>query len=66
MYHHVPSITSFPVYLGNLDEPLEPFVLKETPRRAKQILKMFLAAHHRTLTDSFVHADPGRRVAPAN
>ena len=57
MYHHVPSITSFPVYLGNLDELLEPFVLKETPQRAKQILKMFLLHIDRTLTDSFVHAD---------
>ena len=59
MYHHVPSITSFPVYLGNLDQLLEPFVLKETPQRAKQILKMFLLHIDRTLTDSFVHADLG-------
>lgn len=59
MYHHVPSITSFPVYLGNLDQLLEPFVIKETPQRAKQILKMFLLHIDRTLTDSFVHADLG-------
>ena len=63
MYHHVPSITSFPVYLGNLDELLEPFVLKETPQRAKQILKMFLLHIDRTLTDSFVHADLGPQAS---
>ncbi|MBQ6591496.1 MAG: DUF3029 family protein, partial [Solobacterium sp.] len=28
-YNHVPSITCYPVYLGDLDHLLEPFVLKE-------------------------------------
>ena len=59
MYQHVPSITTFPVYLGNLDELLEPFVEKETYENAKNILKMFLLNIDRTLTDSFVHADIG-------
>jgi len=59
MYKHVPSITTFPVYLGNLDELLEPFVQKETYENAKAILKMFLLQIDRTLTDSFVHADIG-------
>ena len=57
MYRHVPSITSFPVYLGTLDELLEPFVLKETKENAKKALGLFLLNIDRTLCDSFVHAD---------
>ena len=26
LYHHIPSITNFPVYLGNLDYLLDPFI----------------------------------------
>ena len=59
MYRHVPSITSFPVYLGNLDDLLEPFVLKEDRAYAKKILGLFLLNVDRTLTDSFVHANIG-------
>ena len=59
MYKQVPSITTFPVYLGNLDDLLEPFVLKEDRAFAKKVLKNFLLHIDRTLTDSFVHADIG-------
>lgn len=57
MYHHVPSITSFPVYLGTLDDLLEPFVIKEGYDKAKKALGLFLLNIDRTLCDSFVHAD---------
>ncbi len=59
LYHHVPSITSFPVYLGDLDALLEPFVLKEDRAYAKKLLGLFLKQIDKTLTDSFVHADIG-------
>ena len=59
MYKHVPSITSFPVYLGNLDTLLEPFVIKMDRDEAKKILKLFLLHIDKTLVDSFVHADLG-------
>ena len=59
MYQHVPSITTFPVYLGNLDELLEKFVVVEDYEYAKSLLRMFLLNIDRTLTDSFVHADIG-------
>ncbi|MCI5774236.1 MAG: YjjI family glycine radical enzyme, partial [Erysipelotrichaceae bacterium] len=57
MYRHVPSITSFPVYLGTLDELLEPYVQKESYEHAYKALKLFLLNIDRTLCDSFVHAD---------
>ena len=59
MYKHVPSITTFPVYLGSLDLLLEPFVLKEDRAFAKKVLKNFLLHIDKTLTDSFVHANIG-------
>ena len=62
-YKHVPSITTFPVYLGNIDELLEPFI--EDEREAKRAIKLFLKHIDRTLTDSFVHANIGPRETVA-
>lgn len=59
MYRNVPSITSFPVYLGGLDDLLEPFVQQVSREEAKKCLKLFLTNIDRTLTDSFVHANIG-------
>ena len=58
-YCHVPSITSFPVYLGDLDKLLEPFVIREDRAFAKKVLGLFLRNIDRVQTDSFVHADIG-------
>ena len=54
-YAHVPSITTYPVYLGDLDKLLTPFVEKEDPAFAKKVLKLFLLQIDKVLTDSFVH-----------
>ena len=56
-YKHVPSITSFPVYLGNFSTLFAPFDTDvEMTRKA---LKLFLQHIDKTLTDSFVHANIG-------
>jgi len=57
LYKHVPSITSFPVYLGNIDTLLEPFI--EDEEEAFKAIKLFLTHIDRTLTDSFCHANIG-------
>lgn len=57
LYHHVPSITTFPVYLGDLDALLEPFVRDEA--EARKAIGLFLTHIDRTLNDSFCHADIG-------
>lgn len=59
LYHHIPSITSFPVYLGNLDTLLDSFVKEGNEVQDKAILRQFLLTIDRTLTDSFVHANIG-------
>ncbi|SCH89093.1 MULTISPECIES: YjjI family glycine radical enzyme [unclassified Romboutsia] len=57
LYKHVPSITSYPVYLGNIDTLLEPFVKDE--EEAYKAIKLYLTHIDRALTDSFVHANIG-------
>lgn len=57
LYKHVPSITSFPVYVGNIDELLEPFIKNE--EEAYHAIKLFIKHIDRTLTDSFCHANIG-------
>ncbi|WP_066822415.1 YjjI family glycine radical enzyme [Clostridium tepidiprofundi] len=57
LYKHVPSITSFPVYIGNIDYLLEPFINDE--KEAYNAIKLFLIHIDRTITDSFCHANIG-------
>ena len=53
LYKHVPSVTSFPVYIGNIDTLLEPYVKDEG--EAREAIKFFLKHIDRTITDSFCH-----------
>lgn len=57
LYKHVPSITSFPVYIGNIDTLLDPFI--EDEKEAYLAIKLFLTHIDRTVTDSFCHANIG-------
>ena len=57
LYNHVPSITTYPVYLGNLDTLLEPYIKDE--EEAYKAIKLFLLQIDRTITDSFCHANLG-------
>ncbi|NCB41802.1 MAG: YjjI family glycine radical enzyme [Clostridia bacterium] len=63
LFRHVPSVTHFPVFVGRLDELLEPFVLKEIEERGQEsaykIIKGFLRNIDRMITDSFCHANIG-------
>lgn len=59
LYRHVPSITSFPVYLGNLDKMIDPFLEGYSDEEIKKKLKLFLNYLDRTITDSFCHANLG-------
>ncbi len=57
LYSHVPSITSFPVFIGHLDRLLEPFITNEEEDYVK--IKRFLNHVDKTITDSFCHANIG-------
>lgn len=59
LYRHIPSITSFPVYLGNIDKIIDPFLEGLSDEEIKKKLKLFLNYIDRTITDSFCHANLG-------
>lgn len=58
-YAHVPSVTSYPVYLGNFTEIFSPFDDIADKPETREIMKLFLKHIDKTLCDSFVHADIG-------
>lgn len=64
-YKHVPSVTNYPVYVGQLDELLEPFIHTVDEAQAKKLLKMFMIHIDRTVLDSFSHANIGPKATKA-
>lgn len=64
LYRHVPSISSFPVYIGNIDYLIEPFITDE--ENDYQVVKYFLQHIDRTITDSFCHANIGPKETKAS
>jgi YjjI family glycine radical enzyme len=62
MYAHVPSVTTYPVYLGDLDDLLAPFVDDSIDdERLDRTLRRFWIGLDRMLPDAFVHLDLGPR-----
>lgn len=59
LYHHVPSITSFPVYIGDLDRLINPFIENISEDEAYIKIKRFLNHIDKTIVDSFCHANIG-------
>ena len=64
-YKHVPSVTNFPVYVGQLDQLLEPFIDDVPEDQAKKLLKMFMTHIDRTVLDSFSHGNIGPTATKA-
>ncbi|GAA4902840.1 YjjI family glycine radical enzyme [Ferrimonas pelagia] len=60
LYQNVPSVTTFPVFLGHLDQLLEPFVCEQLsdPQLDRKI-RLFWQMIDRTVPDSFAHANLG-------
>ena len=59
LYRHVPSITSYPVYLGSIDRLIEPFLEGVSDEEAEKKLRLVLIYLDRTITDGFCHANLG-------
>ena len=67
-YHHVPSVTGIPVYIGRLDHLLLPFCDGVSDEDLYEKIKLFWRYLDRTLPDAFMHANIGptdNRVARA-
>jgi YjjI family glycine radical enzyme len=58
-YSQVPSITGYPVYLGDIDTLLEPFATGVSDGELRRRLRLFWIAVDRMFPDAFCHADLG-------
>ncbi|MEM9579864.1 MAG: YjjI family glycine radical enzyme [Pseudomonadota bacterium] len=58
-YHHVPSVTGMPVYIGQLDDLLLPFCASVSDAELYQQIKLFWRYLDRVLPDAFMHANIG-------
>ena len=58
-YHHVPSVTGMPVYIGLLDQLLLPFCDGVSDDDLYQQIRLFWRYLDRTLPDAFMHANIG-------
>lgn len=59
LYRHVPSITTYPVFLGDLDALIEPFINGLSDEEVEKKITLFFRYLDRTITDSFCHANIG-------
>lgn len=59
LYHHVPSVTDLPVFLGHLDSLLLPYLGELEEAAIFKKLKLFWIQLDRTFPDAFVHANIG-------
>ncbi|MFA8437270.1 MAG: YjjI family glycine radical enzyme [Marinifilaceae bacterium] len=59
LYQHVPSITGYSVYLGNVDRLLLDYVGDLSEEQIYKKIKLFWRLIDRTLPDAFVHANIG-------
>lgn len=67
-YHHTPSVTGMPVYLGAIDALLLPFCKGVSDEDLYRKIKLFWRYLDRVLPDAFMHANIGptdNRVARA-
>lgn len=62
LYCHIPSITTMPVYIGNLDTLLEPFLDGLDDESVKTKFKLFLNYVDRTIPDGYCHANLGPKA----
>lgn len=60
--HNIPSITNYPVYIGDLDELLGPYITDLSDDEVKTALRLWLTMADRTILDSFCHADIGPKA----
>lgn len=64
-YKHVPSVTNYPVFVGNLDKLLDPFLDGVSDEEAFKAIKRFMMHIDRTIVDSFCHGDVGPEATRA-
>jgi len=59
MYSQVPSITGYPVYLGDVDRLLEPYAADVDDETLTKLMRLMWVTIDRSLPDAFTHANLG-------
>jgi len=59
LFAHVPSITGYTVYLGNIDKLMLPYIGELSEEEIYKKIKLFWIYIDRVLPDAFVHANIG-------
>lgn len=59
MYSQVPSITGYPVYLGDVDRLLEPYTADVDDETLTRLMRLMWVTIDRSLPDAFTHANLG-------
>ncbi len=65
LYNHIPSITGRPVYAGNLDKLIDPFLQGVSDDDALSKLRRFLVYIDRTIANGYCHANLGPEATRA-
>lgn len=65
LYCYIPSITTKPVYLGNLDKLIDPFLEGVTDEEAIPKLERFLGYINRVIANAYSHANIGPEATRA-
>ncbi len=65
LYQYIPSITTKPVYLGNLDTLIEPFLDGVSDEDALYQLRYFLGFCNRVIANAYSHANLGPKATRA-
>ncbi len=65
LYGHIPSVTGRPVYVGNLDKLIDPFLAGISDKEASKKLKRFLNFIDRTVANGYCHANLGPEASRA-
>lgn len=65
LYCHIPSITTKPVYLGNIDKLIDPFLGDMTDEEILPRLERFLGYINRVIANAYSHANIGPEATRA-
>lgn len=65
LYTYIPSITTKPVYLGNIDKLIDPFIVNMSDEEVLPKLEKFLGYIDRVIANAYSHANIGPEATRA-
>lgn len=65
LYNYIPSITGKPVFLGNIDKLIDPFITDMSDEEALEKIERFLGYIDRVIANAYSHANMGPEATRA-